>query len=176
LPVLLCVESRHQNQGVGSLISNIKGRAGWVGLAGTLCATVAFAAALSGADAAKDREAHMKALGGSAKALGDQLKSGTPDAAVVKTEAAKIAQLATAMPTWFPKGSGPESGAKTRALPLIWTDAAGFAAAQQSFAAETAKLNAAAASGDMAAVGGQMRPVFGACKGCHDKYRGPEVS
>ena len=159
-----------------SLTSISKRSAAWAGVAGALFAGAAFAAALSGADAAKDRVTHMKALGAAAKALGDQMKSGSPDAAVVKSEAAKVAQLASAMPTWFPKGSGVESGAKTRALPLIWTDAAGFASAQQTFAGEAGKLNAAAATGDMAGVGAQMRPVFGACKGCHDKFRGPEVS
>ena len=151
-------------------------RAALGGVIAAMVATVTLAAAPRGADAVKDRIAHMKALGGSAKALGDQLRSGAPDAAIVKTEAAKFAAMATAMPTWFPMGSGPESGAKTRALPLIWTDSAGFAAAQQSFAAEAGKLNTAAASGDMAAVGAQMKPVFGACKTCHDKFRGPEAS
>lgn len=157
------------------MISTKKAVAALAGVAAAVVALTAVAAPMSGADAAKDRITHMKSLGASAKAMGDQLRSGAPDAVVVKTEAAKVAQLAAAMPTWFPKGSGPESGAKTRALPVIWTDAAGFAAAQQAFATEAGKLNTAAAAGDMAGVGGQMRPVFGACKGCHDKYRGPEV-
>jgi len=140
-----------------------------------LVAGAAMGAAISGADTAKAREGNMKALGGAAKALGDQLKSGTPDAAIVKAQAAKVAQLADAMPTWFPKGSGPASGVKTRALPAIWTDGAGFAAAQHAFAVEAGKLNSLAAAGDMAGVGAQMRNVGGACKSCHDKYRGPET-
>ena len=117
----------------------------------------------------------MKALGGAAKALNDQLKSGAPDAAIVKAQTARMAQLAHALPTWFPKGSGPESGAKTRALPIIWTDGPGFSLVQQHLAAEADKLAAAGASGDMSAVGAQFRVVFGACKSCHDKYRGPET-
>ncbi|HWA59738.1 MAG TPA: cytochrome c [Caulobacteraceae bacterium] len=140
-----------------------------------LAAGAAVGAGVSGADAAKARVANMKSLGGAGKAIGDQLKSGSPDAAVVKTQAARMVELANAMPTWFPKGSGPESGAKTRALPLIWSDPAGFSAAQKGFAAQVTKLNALAAAGDMAAVGGQMNAVGAACKTCHDKFRGPET-
>jgi len=140
-----------------------------------IMATSSFAAGPSGADAVKARIDHMKALGGAAKTLGDQLRSGSPDAAAVRAETAKIAAASQTMPTWFPRGSGPEAGVKTRALPVIWTDATGFAAAQKAFAAQAAKIDAAAASGDMAAVGPAMRDLGGACKACHDKYRGPET-
>jgi cytochrome c556 len=139
-----------------------------------LLVPINLAAATSGTDAVKSRTEHMKALGASAKSLGDQLRSSTPDASVVKAETAKIAAAAAALPTWFPRGSGPETGAKTRALPAIWTDAPGFAVARKSFLIEADKLDAAAATGNMAATGAQMKPLFGACKGCHDKYRGPE--
>ncbi len=133
-----------------------------------------FAAGLTGADAVKDRVAHMKALGGAAKALGDQLKSGAPDPVVVKAEAAKIDAAAKALPTWFPAGSGPSSGAKTHALPLIWTDPTGFAGKQRALASAAAKLNAAASAGDMAAVGPAMQSVGMACKGCHETYKAKE--
>jgi cytochrome c556 len=157
------------------LFRTFKSRTAFAAVLFVMAAGVAVAAGVSGADAAKAREDHMKALGGAAKALGDQLRSGAPDPAVVKVQAAKIAALANEMPTWFPRGSGPESGARTRALPAIWTDAAGFSAVQHGFAAEAVKLNAAAAAGDMAGVGAQMRNVGGACKTCHDKFRGPEL-
>lgn len=141
----------------------------------TLFATSGVAASLTGAVAVKDRIDHMKGLGGAAKALGDQLRSGSPDPAVVRVQAAKIVAASQAIPTWFPHGSGPEAGVKTRALPVIWTDSPGFAAAQKAFAAQAVKLDAAASAGDMAATGAETKALFGACKGCHDKYRGPEV-
>lgn len=143
--------------------------------ASALLATSSLAAGPTGADAVKPRIEHMKALGGAAKALGDQLRSGAPDPAIVKGEAAKISAASQAIPSWFPRGSGPEAGVKTRALPAIWTDASGFSAAQKAFAAQATKLNAAAASGDMSATGAEMKALFGDCKACHDKYRGPEV-
>lgn len=142
-----------------------------VGAALALSASVALAAGLSGADAVKDRQSHMKALGAAAKALGEQLRSGAPDAAVVKVQAAKIDDAAKALPGWFPAGSGASSGAKTQALDLIWSDPAGFAKKQQALAVAAQKLNAAAQSGDMAAVGPAMQAVGGACKGCHETFK-----
>ncbi|HEX7759119.1 MAG TPA: cytochrome c [Caulobacteraceae bacterium] len=138
-------------------------------------ATACLGAGLSAADAVKARQQHFKDQGGAAKALGEQFKSGAPDPAIVKAQAATLAQLVSALPTWFPAGSGPEAGVKTRALPLIWSDAPGFSAAARNLAVETAKLNTLAASGDMAAAGTQMQAVGAACGGCHKKYRGPET-
>lgn len=117
------------------------------------------------------RHANYHQLGGAFKALNDELKKDTPDKAVVSANAQKMAALADQLPTWFPKGSGPESGAKTGAKPNIWTDPAGFAAAARMLQVETAKLQQVAMTGDMAAVRAQVRATGGACKNCHDKYR-----
>lgn len=138
-------------------------------------ATACLGAGLSAADSVKARQQHFKELGGAAKAIGDQFKSGSPDAAIVKAQAAKLSQLAATLPTWFPAGTGPEAGVKTRALPVIWTDGPGFSAAAKNLAVETAKLNALASAGDVAGAGAQMQAVGAACGGCHKKYRGPET-
>jgi cytochrome c556 len=113
----------------------------------------------------------MKGLGAASKALFEQLKGGAPDKAVVKTQADKIAAAARTLPTWFPAGSGHEAGVKTGALPVIWSDPKGFAAAAQRLQETSARLAAAADVGDMAQVGHAAGEVGGACKGCHDKYR-----
>ena len=141
-----------------------------------LMSGAALAAGPSGADAAKARGEHMKALGASVKPLVDQMKTDAPDMAVVKASSAKIAVAGAQLPTWFPKGSGPDSGAKTRALPEIWTDATGFAAAEKTFTAESAKLDSLAKAGDINGVKAQFAVVGAACQGCHKKYRGPEKS
>lgn len=145
-------------------------------VAAVFVASAVLAAGLSAADAIKARQGHFKELGGAAKALGEQFKSGAPDAVVVKANAAKLAQTAAALPTWFPAGAGPEAGVKTRALPVIWTDGPGFSTAAKTLATETSKLNALAAAGDMAGAQAQMQAVGAACGGCHKKYRGPENS
>jgi cytochrome c556 len=142
-----------------------------IGVIVTLFASAVLAAGLSGADAVKDRQAHMKALGAAAKALGEQLHAAAPDPVIVKIQAAKIDEAAKGLPGWFPAGSGEASGVKTQALNLIWSDPAGFATKQRAFAAAAARLNAAAQSGDTVAVGLAMQAVGGGCKGCHETYK-----
>ncbi len=149
-------------------------RAPIIGLALVLVSTLAVAAGLTGAAAVKDRQTHMKALGAAGKALSDQLRSGKPDPAIVKVQAAKIAAAGRELATWFPAGSGPEAGVKTRALPIIWTDGPEFSADAQHFSEAAARLDAAAASGDMASVGPAFLGAGKACGACHDKFRAKE--
>ena len=135
---------------------------------------VAAGGSLAKIDAAKtvaDRQAAYKQLGGAFKAINDQLKAETPDMAIIKASAQKMADLGGKAGTWFPKGTGPSKKYKTAALPEIWKDSVGFAAAAAKLKAETAKLAAAADSGDIAAIKAQIPPTGGACKGCHDKFR-----
>jgi cytochrome c556 len=77
----------------------------------------------------------------------------------------------TAIPTWFPRGSGVEAWPKSEAKANIWTDAAGFTAAATASRNEVNKLNALAVAGDWAGVRNQIRATGGTCKGCHDTYR-----
>ena len=136
-----------------------------------LLAAGSVAAGVTGAAAVKVRQSHMKAMGAAAKALGEQFRSGAPDLAVIRVQAAHIDQGARDLPNWFPAGSGPQPGVKTHALPLIWSDPAGFKAKQQGLQLAAAKFNAAAAGGDMAALGADFRAVGEACKSCHDRFK-----
>lgn len=124
--------------------------------------------------AVKNRQAHFKQQGAAFKAVLDELKKDEPDKTVVSSNAAKLKGLAAQLPTWFPKGSGPETGLKMEAKSEVWSDPAGFIAAAQRLQAETAKLDQIAMTGDIAGVKGQVRAVGGACKNCHDKFRVPE--
>ena len=75
------------------------------------------------------------------------------------------------MVNWFPKGTGPEAGVKTAALPDIWKNKPDFndkVAAMQDAAAQ---LQAVAQKGNVAAIAAQFRTTGGKCKDCHDKYR-----
>ena len=71
---------------------------------------------------------------------------------------------------WTP---GTEQGAAegSRAKPEIWSDAAGFAAKMADLKNAAAAMSGAA---DQAAVGAAMGGIGGACKGCHETYRGPK--
>jgi cytochrome c556 len=136
-----------------------------------LCAGVALAAGLSGADALKDRQAHMKEMGKASKAIGDELKSGKADPAVIKRNADKILASSKSLVTWFPKGSGPETGVKTKALPVIWTEPQEFQAKAHGLQVAAANLDAVAGTGDMAKVGPATKAVGEACHACHEKFQ-----
>jgi cytochrome c556 len=130
------------------------------------------APATPGGKAVVARQAHYRELNAAFKAVNDQLKADAPDKAVLAASAAKMKALGADLPSWFPKGSGPEAGVKTAAKAEIWTDAEGFAAAATRLETETAKLSDLATAGDLDAIKAQARATGGACKACHDKYRG----
>jgi len=135
----------------------------------------ALAAVVDAAKVEHDRHENFHKIGAAFKAVNDQLKADKPDAAVIATQAGIVHGLAPQIPTWFPAGSGPETGVKTRAKAEIWADKAGFATAAKGLEAESAKLQTIARGGDIEAIKGQFKATGGACKTCHDKFRGPEL-
>jgi len=66
---------------------------------------------------------------------------------------------------------GSDTG-NTRALPLIWSDAAGFKVAVDRFKAEAAKTVAVAKSGDEKAMRTQGLELVRTCESCHDRFQG----
>ena len=71
----------------------------------------------------------------------------------------------------FPKGSGRDVYPETRALPEIWNDWDKFGAAAKNMEVQSAKLVAAAESGDVAAIGAQLQNLGKSCGGCHKPFR-----
>src|SRR4051812_22775444 len=88
--------------------------------AAALAATSVAAAKVDPAAAIQTRQAGMKAIGKGFKAINDQMRGGAPDAKAVAAAAHDLAGLAPRVPSWFPAGSGPESGLKTAAKPDVW--------------------------------------------------------
>ena len=81
------------------------------------------AAAVSSAQAQQvfhERHEGMEQIGKSTKTINQQLKTVTPDLAVVRSNAATIDDLAAKSPNWFPAGTGQDVLHKTRALAAIW--------------------------------------------------------
>jgi cytochrome c556 len=149
----------------------------WMGVALAAGLSIAAPMALAqsaGAKAAAARHENFKQVGGTFKAIRDEFAKGSPDKAVIQANAMKLNGLAGKLPTWFPAGSGPESGAKTDAKPEIWADRAGFAAAAKGLQTETGKFQQLAMAGDLDGAKAQVRNLGGACKTCHDKFRVPE--
>ena len=89
------------------------------------------------------------------------------DKDAVKANVAIIAMLAP-LP-WAAFTDGTEKGSNSK--PDVWTDAAGFKAAQQKYQQTIAGLSAAADSGDLEKLKVATAAVADSCKGCHDKYQ-----
>jgi cytochrome c556 len=117
------------------------------------------------------RQAHFRELNAAFRAINDELKKDAPDKAALASGASRLRASAAALPAWFPKGSGPETGLKTAAKAEIRTDAEGFAAATTQLQTETAKLEQAAMTADPDALKAPARAVGAACGACHAKYR-----
>lgn len=81
----------------------------------------------------------------------------------------------------FPEGSAKGDIPGSRAKPEVWAKAADFKLAADTLIAETAKLAAAAKTGDIDAFKAQFGPTAKACGGCHEgpgdkggKFRAPK--
>ena len=122
----------------------------------------------------KTRHDEYHKLGDAFKVIRDQVRAGSPDTAAIKDAAATVNRASNEQFHWFPAGSGPKEGVKTRAKAEIWNKPQDFNAAQKLFQEQAGKLNAVAASGDVAAVRAQFGEVGKACKNCHDTFRTPE--
>ena len=129
---------------------------------------------LSAADAPKARHDYFEEFGDATKAINRELKGSSPSAETIQRHAAYLHAQAQRLPGWFPAGSGPDAHPRTRAKAEVWSDPEGFARASQAFLAATQRFDAAARSGNVAAVQGALPDLQSSCKGCHDRYRGPE--
>lgn len=132
---------------------------------------VSAAIALTPSEAIKARHGAMENIGGAMKILGGMARKQAPfDAAVVKKNAAIIAENLQAAAKLFPKGSD-KGDVETWAKPEIWAEGSTF-----DKTLEAARVAAVALQSvtDEAA----FRPALGElgnnCKACHDQYRRPE--
>ncbi len=130
------------------------------------------AATPAGTKAATEaRQAAFKSFGRSMKTISDEVRKPSPDMALIAAEAAKLEKAGPRIPRWFPRGSGPESGLKTEALPAIWAKPAEFRGAAGKFTAAAKGLRAAAAAKDAARVRAALGATGGTCKACHEGFR-----
>lgn len=138
--------------------------------AGTL-ASHAVAAGMTPQAAIDARKANFKKMGTAMKAIVEQVKGGTLDHAVIGTNAKIIASTMPQQANLFPKGSGPESGLKTSALPEIWTTRATFDDDAKKLVVEADKLAALAGGSDNAAIAAQVKTMGEQCGNCHRQFR-----
>ena len=115
-----------------------------------------------------DREALMKANGAATKPLAAMLKGEKPfNLDEVKKSLAVYVEGADRFVTLFPAGT--EKGEQTEASPKIWSDMAGFKAANNKF--KTDVVAAQASIKDEASFKAIMPAVLKNCGSCHESYR-----
>lgn len=137
-----------------------------------VCGGVALAQAPKGAaEQVPFRQQQMKSLGGAFKAVTDELKAPAPNLDTIRTNAQTMQRLAADIPTWFPPGTGPETGIKMTARPEIWTSRSEFEDRAKALQAAVQGLVGASTGSDVAAIGAAVRPVGMACQGCHTQFR-----
>jgi cytochrome c556 len=145
-----------------------KGLVAIIAGAASLAVVGAVGIAVAQGDPIANRKANFKMMADAMKATKAVIDAGGPTEKAVP-EAEKIVQVARVNPGHFPTGS--DKG-DTKALPDIWANKADFDKKFATLEAEATKLVAAAKSGDNKALGAQFGQVGGACKSCHDAYRG----
>jgi cytochrome c556 len=139
----------------------------WSCAAGLATAPVLAASA----DVIRERHAGYRELGAAFKNVNDELKTGSPQIMILQMSARQIRNVAQQQGGWFPAGSGPKPGVKTKAKAEIWTKPAEFKKAQASFSAQANAFYQAAASGNVAKIRAQVKPLGATCASCHRSFR-----
>ena len=101
----------------------------------------------------------------------DQVKTGQPDLDKVRPAATELVTRVGQIKDHFPVGSGPESGAKTKAKAAIWTNTGEFEKDRSAAVDAVADLDAAASAGDLAALSKTSAALGETCKTCHTQFR-----
>lgn len=153
----------------------MSGKTNAIGIALVLALAAGGATAATAVEKAiAKRQAGYKDIGKSFKAINDELKTSAPDTALIAKNARTIHGYSLVIHNWFPKGSGPESGIKTRAKSDIWAEPAKFAAATRALQTESQTLRTVAGTGDVEAIKLQVKATGMACGGCHKPFREDE--
>jgi len=122
-------------------------------------------------DAIKYRQSSFFIMAQNVGRLGAMAQGKVPFDPKVAAESGATVEFMSKLP-WGAFGDGTEKGANpTRAKAEIWTEKAKFMDLAEELQVETAKLNAAAKSGNLDNIKAAMGGVGAACKACHDSYQ-----
>jgi cytochrome c556 len=145
------------------------GKRPWVLVA--LVAVAPPAVAAGAAEVVRSRVDAYRELGASFKNINDELRSPKPQAMVLQLSARQVRNVANQQYGFFPTGSGPQAGVKTKALPAIWSKGPAFKAAQDAFAKEANAFYKAAQANNVAAARTAAKSLGATCKSCHTQFR-----
>lgn len=123
--------------------------------------------AMAQADVIAERKENRKQAAAAMRAIKGIIDAKGATSGAVE-QAAKLKTLEASFVKLFPAGS--DKG-ETKALPAIWTDMAGFQAANKAADVAYDKLAVAAGSGNLEALTAAFGETGKACGACHDKFR-----
>jgi cytochrome c556 len=118
----------------------------------------------------KQRQAAMTLQGKYIGPLVGMMKGSVPFNADVAMRNAAFLDALSQMP-WDTFSDATKDEKNTKALPVIWTNAAGFKKEQDDLRKAVGALNAAAKSGNEAGVKAATGDVLKVCNSCHDNFR-----
>lgn len=120
-------------------------------------------------DAIKYRQASMTLMAHHAGRVGAMASGRIPFDAKAAADSAAALEALARLP-WEGYVPGTDKG-ETRALPAIWSEPAKFKEYGDKLIADTAKVNAAAKTGNLDAIKASFGAVGQTCKACHDDFR-----
>ncbi len=117
------------------------------------------------------RASQFREIGTAFKALTDEMQSGDPYLPSMRRSALQIRDLSRDLSSWFPTGSGPETGLDTKARAEIWKRPEDFARATSLFQTRAEEFAHTVESGDLARISAHLKALGDSCAGCHDVFR-----
>ncbi|MDB5886623.1 MAG: cytochrome c [Polaromonas sp.] len=121
-------------------------------------------------DAIKYRQSALSVMGTHFGRIGAMANGKVPFDAKAASDNAEIVAEMAKLP-WVAFGPGTDKGGNTKAKPEIWTEQVKFKEGSDKLVAESAKLAAAAKTGNLDALKTAFTATADTCKTCHDAYR-----
>ena len=121
-------------------------------------------------DAIKYRQSALFVMGQHFGRIGAMASGKAPFDAKAAADNAEIVAEMSNLP-WAGFMPGTDKGGNTKAKPEIWTEQAKFKESNEKLMAETAKLSAAAKTGNLDTLKTAFAATADTCKSCHDTFR-----
>ena len=121
-------------------------------------------------DAIKYRQSALFVMGQHFGRIGAMASGKAPFDAKAAADNAEIVAEMAKLP-WVGFLAGTDKGGNTKAKPEIWTEQAKFKESSEKLMAETAKLSAAAKTGNLDTLKTAFAATADTCKSCHDTFR-----
>ena len=121
-------------------------------------------------DAIKYRQSALFVMGQHFGRIGAMASGKAPFDAKAAADNAEIVAEMSKLP-WVGFLAGTDKGGNTKAKPEIWTEQAKYKESSEKLMAETAKLSAAAKTGNLDTLKTAFAATADTCKSCHDTFR-----